>query len=364
MGFIMSRIYNFSAGAAMLPEAVLRIARDELLDWQGIGMSIAEVSHRGEEFKKVVKESEHDLRELLTIPESYRILFLQGGARLQFSMVPMNLMGEYKVAVYVDSGIWSQQAIEEARRYCDLHLAASAKNFRYTTLPNQATWDIPKDAAYLYYVDNETANGIEFPFVPATSLTLVCDMSSNLLSRPFNISRYGLIFACAQKNIGMAGLTIVIIREDLLNRNPLPATPNFLNYALHAKENSLWNTPPIFSWYIASLVFKWLKKEGGISVLAERNERKAKKLYNTIDNSNFYRNTIDPKYRSRMNIVFTLADENLNSLFLKKSMEDGLANLKGHRFVGGMRASIYNAMPESGIDALIGFMQWFEKRYA
>lgn len=359
----MSRIYNFSAGAAMLPETVLRTARNELLDWHGIGMSIAEVSHRGEEFKRVAEESEHDLRELLSIPESYRILFLQGGARLQFSMVPMNLMGEYKVAVYVDSGVWSQQAIEEAKRYCDLHLATSAENFRYTTLPDQTTWDIPNNAAYLYYVDNETANGIEFPFVPTTSLTLVCDMSSNLLSRHFNISRYGLIFACAQKNIGMAGLTIVIIREDLLNRNPFPATPNFLNYALHVKENSLWNTPPIFSWYIAGLVFKWLKKEGGISALAKRNEHKAKKLYSTIDNSDFYRNAIDPRYRSRMNVVFTLADENLNSLFLRKSVEDGLANLKGHRLVGGMRASIYNAMPESGIDALIGFMQWFEKRY-
>ena len=359
----MSRIYNFSAGAAMLPETVLRTARDELLDWHGIGMSIAEVSHRGEEFKKVVEESEHDLRELLAIPESYRILFLQGGARLQFSMVPMNLMDKYKAAVYVDSGIWSQQAIEEAKRYCDLHLAASAKSFHYMTLPDQATWNIPKNAAYLYYVDNETVNGMEFPFIPATILTLVCDMSSNLLSRPFNISRYGLIFACAQKNIGMAGLTIVIIREDLLNRNPLPATPSFLNYALHAKRNSLWNTPPTFAWYIAGLVFKWLKKEGGVFALAKRNERKAKKLYDAIDKSNFYHNMINPKYRSRMNVVFTLVDENLNSLFLKKSMENGLANLKGHRFIGGMRASIYNAMPESGIDTLVDFMQWFEKQY-
>lgn len=359
----MSRIYNFSAGPAMLPETVFRTAGDELLDWNGTGMSIAEVSHRGEEFKKVVEESEHDLRELLAIPENYRILFLQGGARLQFSMVPMNLMGNYKAAVYVDSGIWSQQAIEEAKRYCNLHLAASAKSFHYTTLPDQATWDVPKEGAYLYYVDNETVNGMEFPFIPTTSLTLVCDMSSNLLSRPFDVSRYGLIFACAQKNIGMAGLTIVIIREDLLNRNPLPATPSFLHYALHAKENSLWNTPPTFAWYIAGLVFKWLKKEGGLSALAERNERKAKKFYNTIDKSNFYHNAIDPKYRSRMNVVFTLVNENLNFLFLKKAAEKGLANLKGHRLVGGMRASIYNAMPESGIDALIDFMQQFEKQH-
>ncbi len=257
----MSRVYNFSAGPAMLPETVFRTAGNELLDWHGTGMSIAEVSHRGEEFKKVVKESEHDLRELLAIPENYRVLFLQGGARLQFSMVPMNLIGNYKAPVYVDSGIWSQQAIEEAKRYCNLHLAASAKSFHYTTLPDQATWDVPEEAAYLYYVDNETVNGMEFPFIPATSLTLVCDMSSNLLSRPFDVSRYGLIFACAQKNIGIAGLTIVIIREDILNRNPLPTTPSFLHYALHAKENSLWNTPPTFAWYIAGLVFKWLKKK-------------------------------------------------------------------------------------------------------
>ncbi|WP_100622898.1 3-phosphoserine/phosphohydroxythreonine transaminase [Candidatus Coxiella mudrowiae] len=359
----MSRIYNFSAGPAMLPETVFRTVGDELLDWHGTGMSIAEVSHRGEEFKKVVEESEHDLRELLAIPENYRILFLQGGARLQFSMVPMNLMGNHKAAVYVDSGIWSQQAIEEAKRYCNLHLAASARSFNYKTLPDQATWDIPQEAAYLYYVDNETVNGIEFPFIPETSLTLVCDMSSNLLSRPFDVSRYGLIFACAQKNIGMAGLTIVIICEDLLNRNPLPATPSFLHYALHVKENSLWNTPPTFAWYIAGLVFKWLKKEGGLSTLSERNERKAKKFYTAIDKSNFYHNAIDPKYRSRMNVVFTLADENLNFLFLKKAAENGLANLKGHRLVGGMRASIYNAMPESGIDALIDFMQQFEKQH-
>ncbi|WP_264435527.1 3-phosphoserine/phosphohydroxythreonine transaminase [Coxiella endosymbiont of Dermacentor marginatus] len=359
----MFRVYNFSAGPAMLPETVLHVARDELLDWNGVGMSIAEVSHRSKEFKKVIEESEQNLRELLIIPNNYRILFLQGGARLQFSMVPMNLVGKYKTAVYVDSGVWSQQAIEEAKRYCDLHLAASAKNFHYTTIPDQTSWDIPKKAAYLYYVDNETVNGMEFSFIPKTSLTLVCDMSSNLLSRPFDVSRYGLIFACAQKNIGMAGLTIVIIREDLLNRNPLQKIPSFLNYSLHAQESSLWNTPPTFAWYIAGLVFKWLKKEGGVSVLAERNKRKAKKLYNAIDKSNFYHNAIDLNYRSRMNIIFTLVDENLSSLFLKKAVEHGLANLKGHRFLGGMRASIYNAMPESGIDALIDFMQQFEKQH-
>lgn len=359
----MSRIYNFSAGPAMLPEIVLQTAADELLNWHGIGMSIAEVSHRGKEFREIVEESKSDLRELLSIPKNYCILFLQGGARLQFSMIPMNLMGNCKSAAYVDSGIWSQFAIEEAKLFCNLHLSASAKSFNYTSLPDQLTWQIPEEAAYLYYVDNETVNGMEFPYIPKTSLTLISDMSSNLLSRPFDVSQYGLIFACAQKNVGISGLTIVVIREDLLNRKPLPATPNFLRYFLHAKENSLLNTPPTFAWYIAGLVFKWLKKEGGLSTIAVRNQRKSKKLYNAIDKSSFYYNDIDHKYRSRMNIVFRLVDENLNSLFLKKARENGLANLKGHRLVGGMRASIYNAMPETGIDSLIDFMNFFEKKY-
>ncbi|QHG92634.1 3-phosphoserine/phosphohydroxythreonine transaminase [Coxiella endosymbiont of Amblyomma sculptum] len=359
----MLRIYNFSAGPSMLPETVLLAAQAELLNWHGVGMSIMEVAHRGTEFKEIIEESERDLRDLLDISSDYQILFMQGGARLQFSMIPMNLMGKYKTAVYIDSGIWSQKAIKEARRYCNPQLAASAKQFRYTTLPNQTDWNIPEEAAYLYYVSNETANGMEFPFIPETDLTLVCDMSSNLLSCPLDVSRYGLIFACAQKNIGISGLTIVIIHKNLLNRTPLLGTPSFLHYALHEKEHSLWNTPPTFAWYISGLIFKWIKKEGGVSELAKRNDRKSQKLYKTIDKSNFYCNTIDPRFRSRMNVIFTLTNKNLNALFLEKALENGLTNLKGHRLLGGMRASIYNAMPESGIDTLVDFMQTFEKKY-
>ncbi|AJC50651.1 3-phosphoserine/phosphohydroxythreonine transaminase [Coxiella endosymbiont of Amblyomma americanum] len=359
----MSRIYNFSAGPAMLPETVLSTASDALLDWHGIGMSIAEVPHRGIEFKEIMEESKQNLRELLTIPKNYRILFMQGGARLQFSMVPINLTDKCETAVYVDSGIWSQKAIEEAKRHCNLHIAASAKESNYTTIPNQNDWDVYKKAAYLYYVSNETANGLEFSFIPKTNLTLVCDMSSNLLSRPFDISRYGLVFACAQKNMGISGLTIIIIRKDLLNRNSILETPSFLHYSLHDKENSLWNTPPTFTWYITGLVFKWIKKQGGVLALSKRNSRKAKKLYDAIDSSGFYHNIIDPDYRSRMNVIFTLIDKNLNLLFSKEALKNGLANLKGHRLIGGMRASIYNAMPESGIDNLIDFMQYFEKKH-
>lgn len=359
----MSRIYNFSAGPAMLPESVLSTARNELLNWHGIGISIMEVSHRGEEFKQVVKESERDFRDLLAIPENYQVLFLQGGARLQFSMVPMNLLETHKKAVYIASGVWSELAIEEARMYCDVHLAANAKNIRYTGIPNQVEWDVPDNAAYFYYVDNETVNGIEFHCVPNTDLPLVCDMSSNLLSRPFDVSRYGLIFACAQKNLGLAGLTLVILREDLLGRNPLPLTPSYLRYSLHAKDHSLLNTPPTFAWYMSGLVFKWLKEQGGIGTIAKQNKRKADKLYAAIDKSDFYHNSIDPQYRSRMNVIFTLADENLNGLFLKEAAKNGLANLSGHRLWSGMRASIYNAMPEEGVDALTTFMEQFEKQH-
>lgn len=358
----MSRIYNFSAGPAMLPKEVLSTARNELLNWHGIGMSITEVSHRGKEFKQIVEESECDFRDLLAIPENYQVLFLQGGARLQFSMVPMNLLEIHKKAVYIASGVWSELAIEEAKIYCDVHVAANAKNLHYTRIPDQVEWDVPDNAAYFYYVDNETVNGIEFHDVPNTCLPLVCDMSSNLLSRPSDISRYGLIFACAQKNLGIAGLTLVIVREDLLGRKPLFMTPSYLRYSLHARDHSLLNTPPTFAWYVSGLVFKWLKGQGGIGAIAKQNKRKADKLYAAIDKSDFYHNSVDPQYRSRMNVIFTLADENLNELFLQEACKSGLVNLKGHRLLGGMRASIYNAMPEESIDALITFMQQFEKQ--
>lgn len=359
----MSHIYNFSAGPAMLPKEVLATVRNELLSWHGIGISIMEVSHRGKEFKQVIEESECDFRDLLAIPKNYQVLFLQGGARLQFSMVPMNLLESRRKAVYIASGVWSELAIEEAKIYCDVHLAANAKDLRYTGIPDQVEWDIPDNAAYFYYVDNETVNGMEFHYIPNTHLPLVSDMSSNLLSRPSDISRYGLIFACAQKNLGLAGLTLVIVREDLLARKPLPLTPSYLRYSLHAKRHSLLNTPPTFAWYISGLVFKWLKEQGGVGTIAKQNKRKSDKLYAAIDKSDFYHNSIDPQYRSRMNVIFTLADKNLNELFLKEAWKNGLANLKGHRLLGGIRASIYNAMPEEGIDVLTTFMQQFEKQY-
>lgn len=361
----MARCYNFSPGPAMLPEEVLLQVQNELLDWHGIGMSIMEVSHRGSDFKHVIEDAEQDLRELLKIPTDYTILFLQGGSQTQFATIPMNLLGKYNEAVYLDTGIWSQKSIEEANRYCDVHIAASSKDSEYTSIPEQDTWEkFPSEAAYLYYVDNETINGLEFPFIPAAgNLPLVCDMSSNILSRPFDVSRFGLIFACAQKNIGPSGLTMVIIQNELLKREALIQTPIPLRYDLQAKNNSLLNTPPTFAWYVAGLVFKWLKKQGGVEAIAEINQRKANKLYEAIDKSDFYHNSIDPRYRSRMNIIFTLAEEKLEIDFVKESTEAGLTNLKGHRLLGGMRASIYNAMSEDGVDALIAFMQDFEKRH-
>ncbi len=359
----MSRIYNFGAGPATLPEPVLETVKDELFDWHGTGMSIMEISHRSEMFMNLAAEIEKDARELLNIPNDYQVLFLQGGARLQFSMIPMNLLAGVKKTAYLDSGIWSQQAIEEAKRYSQVHLVASAEKDKYQRIPDQQSWDVIKDAAYFYYVDNETVNGLEFPFVPETNLPLVSDMSSNLYSRPVDVSKFGLIFACAQKNIGPAGLTMVIIRNDLLKRAPLEMTPSMLNYAIHAKEKSLWNTPSTFAWYVAGLVFKWLKSQGGLSIMDQNNKQKAEKLYRFIDQSDFYHNSIDSNYRSRMNVIFTLADEKRNDLFLKEAKKNGLGGLKGHRLLGGMRASIYNAMPEKGVDALIHFMQQFEKTH-
>jgi phosphoserine aminotransferase len=347
----------------MLPEEVLMQARDELLDWHGIGMSVMEISHRGEAFKTIVDESMRDLRDLLHIPDNYQILFLQGGARLQFSMVPMNLLNGAKSAVYIDTGYWSQYAIEEAKIYCDVQIAATSKAANYTSIADFNTWKLPKDSAYLYYTDNETISGVEFPYIPETNLMLVSDMSSNFLSRPFDVSRFGLVFACAQKNVGPAGLTVVIIRDDLLRTVPLAMTPSMLRYALHAKDNSLWNTPPTFAWYMAGLTFKWLKAKGGVEAIAKINEKKANKLYQFIDSSDFYKNSVAPRYRSRMNVPFSIAMPDLDKTFLQEAEKNGLTNLKGHRLVGGMRASIYNAMPEAGIDALIAFMKAFEKRH-
>ncbi|BCU07219.1 3-phosphoserine/phosphohydroxythreonine transaminase [Allochromatium tepidum] len=358
----MARVYNFSAGPAMLPEAVLAQARDEMLDWRGSGMCVAEMSHRGKEFMSIAAEAEADLRELLAIPANYRVLFLQGGASLQFAMIPMNLLRGAEGADYINTGSWSKKAIAEARRYGRVNVAASTESSKFTRAPAQDELNLSADAAYVHYTPNETIEGVEFPYVPETGgKPLVADMSSTILSRPIDVSKFGLIYAGAQKNIGPAGLTIVIVREDLIGQ-PINGTPIMLDYKTHADNESMYNTPPTYAWYLAGLVFKWLKDMGGLSAMAEVNARKARKLYDAIDASSFYANPVAPTDRSWMNVPFTLADADLDEVFLKEAKAAGLTTLKGHRSVGGMRASIYNAMPEAGVDALVAFMQDFERR--
>ncbi|NVZ09239.1 3-phosphoserine/phosphohydroxythreonine transaminase [Allochromatium humboldtianum] len=358
----MARVYNFSAGPAMLPEAVLAQARDEMLDWRGSGMCVAEMSHRGKEFMSIAAEAEADLRELLAIPANYKVLFLQGGASLQFSMIPMNLLRGAEGADYINTGSWSKKAIAEARHYGSVNVAATTESSKFTRAPAQDELSLSADAAYVHYTPNETIEGVEFPYVPETGgKPLVADMSSTILSRPIDVSKFGLIYAGAQKNIGPAGLTIVIVREDLIGQ-PIQGTPTMLDYKIHADNDSMYNTPPTYAWYLAGLVFKWLKDMGGLTTMAEVNARKARKLYDVIDASSFYANPVAPTDRSWMNVPFTLANAELDEVFLKEAKAAGLTTLKGHRSVGGMRASIYNAMPEAGVDALVAFMQEFECR--
>jgi len=358
----MTRKYNFSAGPAALPEAVLQQAKEEILDWQGSGMSVMEMSHRGKEFMSIAETAEQDLRELLSIPDNYKVLFLQGGASAQFAMVPMNLLRGKNKADYINTGAWSKKAIAEAGRYCEVNVAATSEAEKFSTVPEQSTWHLSSDAAYLHYTPNETIGGVEFPFIPETGdIPLVADMSSTILSRPLDVSKYGVIYAGAQKNIGPAGLTIVIVRDDLIGET-LPGTPAMFDYKIHADTGSMYNTPPTYGWYLAGLVFKWLKTQGGLQGIAEINQRKADKLYNAIDQSDFYANPVDPACRSWMNVPFTLANPDLDKIFLEQAAEQGLVTLKGHRSVGGMRASIYNAMPEEGVDALISFMAEFERK--
>ncbi len=355
----MSRVYNFSAGPAMLPEPVLQQAREELLDWRGTGMSVMEMSHRGKEFMSIAAQTEADLRSIMAIPDNYKVLFLQGGASSQFAMVPLNLLGGKKSADYINTGSWSKKAIAEGKRYCEVNIAGSAEY----SVPSQSDLQLNPDAAYLHYTPNETIAGVEFPYIPdAGTVPLVADMSSTILSRPLDVSRFGVIYAGAQKNIGPAGLTVVILREDLIG-DPLPATPSMFSYRIHADNDSMYNTPPTYGWYLAGLVFDWIKRSGGLEAMARVNQRKAQKLYAAIDASGFYSNPVDPACRSWMNVPFTLADAELDGKFLAEAAEQGLVTLKGHRSVGGMRASIYNAMPEEGVDALVAFMADFEKRY-
>lgn len=358
------RVFNFSAGPAMLPFPVLEQVREELPDWQGSGMSVMEVSHRGKAFIRVAEEAEADLRELLSIPSDYKVLFLSGGATGQFAAIPLNLATWASTVDYVNTGSWSKKAIGEARTFCSrVHVVADAKDSNYSSVPPQSEWNCSPDAAYLHYTPNETIGGVEFPFVPETGdVPLVADFSSTILSRPLDVTRFGLIYAGAQKNIGPAGLTIVIVREDLLGR-ARPATPSIWNYQKMAADGSMSNTPPTFSWYVAGLVFRWIRQQGGLAAMGERNRAKAAKLYAAIDASPFYSNPVDPACRSWMNVPFTLARPELDKTFLAEAEKAGLTNLAGHRSVGGMRASIYNAMPPEGVDALIDFMREFERRH-
>ena len=359
----MSRVFNFSAGPAMLPQAVLEKAQQEILDWQGSGMSVMEMSHRGKEFMSIATQAETDLRELMGINDDYAVLFLQGGASSQFAAVPLNLLGDKKTADYINTGAWSKKAIAEAKRYCDVNVAASSEESKFTTAPAQDSWQLNPAAAYVHYTPNETIGGVEFPFIPDTgNIPLVADMSSTILSRPVDVSRYGVIYAGAQKNIGPAGLTVVIVRKDLMDQ-PLDSTPTMLNYQVQAENGSMYNTPPTYSWYLAGLVFAWIKKQGGLAKMAEINKRKADNLYAAIDGSDFYANPVEPASRSWMNVPFTLANPELDAVFLQESKEEDLTTLKGHRSVGGMRASIYNAMPEEGVNTLIAFMAEFERRH-
>jgi phosphoserine aminotransferase len=344
----------------MLPPEVLEQAREELRDWGGDGMSVMEVSHRGKAFMRVAAEAEADLRELMNVPRDHRILFLQGGATAQFALVPMNLTEPGAVTDYVDTGHWSKKAIDEARRYCTVRVAAQAGET--LRVPPQSELDLSPGAAYVHYTPNETISGVEFQYVPQVhDVPLIADMSSSILSRPIDVSRFGLIYAGAQKNIGPSGLTLAIVRDDLLGR-ARASTPSVFNYRAVADEGSLLNTPPTFAWYIAGLVFKWLKRNGGVAAMGEANAAKARALYETIDGSPFYRNHVAPDARSRMNVTFTLPTPDLEAAFVEEAARAGLHNLKGHRVLGGMRASLYNAMPRQGVLALIGFMQEFERR--
>jgi phosphoserine aminotransferase len=357
------RAFNFAAGPATLPVEVLEQARDELADWQGLGASVMEISHRGKPFLAMAREAESDLRELLSVPAGYRVLFMQGGGASQFSVVPLNLAGADATVDQIVTGHWSQRALAEAQRLvAHVNVAADEAASKYTTAPRQETLRLSARAAYVHYCPNETIGGVEFPYVPATgAVPLVADMSSTILSRPIDVSRFGLIYAGAQKNIGPSGLVVVIVREDLLGRARADI-PAVWNYEWVATEGSMFNTPPTFSWYLAGLVFKWLKAGGGLSAMGERNRLKAERLYAAIDGSGFYRNPVARECRSWMNVPFTLADAALEGAFATEARAAGLINLEGHRSVGGMRASIYNAMPLEGVEALIAFMQDFARR--
>jgi len=359
----MSRVYNFSAGPSAFPESVLRKAQQELLEWRDSGMSVMEMSHRGKHFSIIAEELESDLRALLEIPQNYKVLFLQGGATAQFSLIPQNILHGKTKACYVKTGAWSEKAIQDAQNYCEVVLSASSQDTHFTTIPDFASWAIDEQAAYLHYTSNETIHGVEFSELPdSKGLTLVSDMSSNILSRKLDWSRHGLVYAGTQKNMGPAGVTVVIVREDLIAQVD-KKVPAVFSYAEQAKNGSMLNTPATYSWYLVGLVLQWLKEQGGVAAIERRNMAKAELLYQAIDQSAFYHNPVAINCRSRMNVPFILADETLDKPFLAAAEANGLFELKGHRSVGGMRASIYNAMPEAGVRALIDFMAEFERTH-
>jgi len=357
------RVFNFAAGPATLPLPVLEQASREMTDWQGSGMSVMEVSHRSKAFVAVAEQAERDLRELMGIPANYKVLFLQGGATGQFTAIPLNLAAPGAAVDYLNTGAWSKKALAEAKRYCTVNVVADEAASHYSTVPAADTWKVSAGASYVHYTPNETIGGVEFDYVPDTgAVPLVADMSSTILSRPIDVSRFGLIYAGAQKNIGPSGLVLVIVREDLLGR-ARAETPPIWDYAVMAKEGSMLNTPPTFGIYMAGLVFEWLKREGGLVAIGERNRRKASLLYDFIDASGYYKSPVARNARSWMNVPFTIPNPDLEKTFCSEALAAGLANLEGHRSVGGMRASIYNAMPLQGVEALVAFMRDFQQRH-
>lgn len=357
----MKRVYNFSAGPAVLPESVLKEAAEEMLDYKGTGMSVMEMSHRSKAYDEIIKTAEADLRELMNIPDNYKVLFLQGGASQQFAMIPMNLM-KNKVADYIVTGQWAKKAYQEAQKYGKANKIASSEDKTFSYIPDCSDLPISEDADYVYICENNTIYGTKFKELPNTKgKILVSDVSSCFLSEPVDVSKYGIIYGGVQKNIGPAGVVIVIIREDLITEDVLPGTPTMLQYKIHADADSLYNTPPAYGIYICGKVFKWLKEMGGLAVMKERNEQKAKILYDFLDESKLFKGTVDKKDRSLMNVPFVTGNEELDAKFVKAAKEAGFENLKGHRSVGGMRASIYNAMPEEGVKALVAFMKKFEE---
>ena len=360
----MSRVYNFSAGPAVLPETVLKEVADEMMDYQGSGMSVMEMSHRSPEFQKIIDDAEQDLRDLMNIPDNYKVLFLQGGASQFFAEVPMNLM-KNKKAAYIITGQWAKKSFNEAKIYGEAVAVASSEDKTYSYIPDCSDLDIPEDADYVYICENNTIYGTKFKKLPNTKgKTLVADVSSCFLSEPVDVSKYGIIYGGVQKNIGPAGMVIVIIREDLITEDVLPGTPTMLRYKIHADADSLYNTPPAYGIYICGKVFKWLKKMGGLEAMKERNEKKAKILYDYLDESKLFKGTVRKEDRSLMNVPFITGNEELDAKFVKEAKEAGFQNLKGHRTVGGMRASIYNAMPIEGVEKLVEFMKKFEAENA